>query len=264
MTICISAIAQEAYEEVLVFSTDHMVTTQIGQFEHSIKKYKKINSMVIAMLAGNTLLFDRCLKGINENLDFISIKKRIKENMAYLRRECIRDEVYSLYDIDDSFVKELLKQEISNPFMEKILGTISEFSLNTNILLIGFDDEGKAQISEISEEGYIDFRDVNFHAIGSGTIQAINTLLFQRHSKEDQLNVALYNVVKAKKNAEVAEGVGKETELLILRKKGCTEVSNEDLKKLENVYQCELKYGKNHQDLNSLYSIIINKTKEVS
>ncbi len=34
MTICIAAIATEDGKEIVVFLTDHMVTTPAGQFEH--------------------------------------------------------------------------------------------------------------------------------------------------------------------------------------------------------------------------------------
>jgi len=256
MTICISAIAKENNgEEIIVFGTDHMVSTQIGQFEHEIKKYKLINKNIVAMLSGNTLLFDRCIKGIDRDADFFSVREKIRQNMEKLRKEIIENEVYKVYNIDDNFVKDILKQQICNQYLDKILDTISKFSLKTSILLVGFDNNNKAQISEIGEEGYMDFRDVNFHAVGSGTIQAINTLLFQRHSKDNNLKTAVYNVLKAKKNAEVAEGVGKETELLILKKSGVSEICSEDLEVLTKIYKEELNLGKNHQDLNTLKSI---------
>lgn len=52
MTICIVAITIEDNSEHIVFSTDHMVTTYMGQFKHSILKYSKLNKNTVAMLAG--------------------------------------------------------------------------------------------------------------------------------------------------------------------------------------------------------------------
>ncbi|KAF5412187.1 MAG: hypothetical protein C5S47_02030 [Candidatus Methanogasteraceae archaeon] len=62
MTICIAAIAKENDSEYIVFSTDHMVTTYMGQFEHSILKYVELNQNTVAMLAGQVLLFDDLIK----------------------------------------------------------------------------------------------------------------------------------------------------------------------------------------------------------
>src|SRR3989344_4907474 len=153
MTICISAIAtKEDGKEAIVFSTDHMVSTQLGQFEKEIKKYKVLNkNNIIAMLAGQTLLFDRILEGTNDFHDFHKIRDKIGTNLATIRKEIIKREVYDLFGIDENYIKSILPAPIQNPFIQKILETVSSFSLQTNILLIGFDDVGKAQISEIDE-----------------------------------------------------------------------------------------------------------------
>jgi|TARA_Y100000310_G_scaffold83483_1_gene80156 hypothetical protein len=93
---------------------------------------------------------------------------------------------------------------------------------------------------------------MNFHAIGSGNLQAANTMLFQKHDKCEPLLGTIYNVYKAKRNAEVLEGVGKETELLILSLSGCNKLNEKDLNILETIYHEELNFGKNHQDLSKI------------
>ena len=66
MTICISAIAKDNGNEIIVFSTDHMVSVgNVGQFEKEIKKYKVLSGNTIAMLSGKMLLFNRILEGVN-------------------------------------------------------------------------------------------------------------------------------------------------------------------------------------------------------
>jgi hypothetical protein len=70
MTICIAAIAKENDREYIIFSTDHMVTTNLGQFEHSIVKYSKLNKNTVAMLAGQALLFDDLVKLNDEDINY--------------------------------------------------------------------------------------------------------------------------------------------------------------------------------------------------
>ncbi|MEA1864094.1 MAG: hypothetical protein U9N46_02675 [Euryarchaeota archaeon] len=60
------------------------------------------------------------------------------------------------------------------------------------------------------------------------------------------------NVYKAKKNAEVSEGVGKETEMLVLGEGGVQQLSNEDLAILDTIYMKELQYGKNSSELSKM------------
>ena len=86
MTICIAAIGtcyeMKKDEEALVIATDRMISLQeIGQFEHSIEKYRKINKNTIAMLSGEALLFNSILSGIGKNDQFEKIVDKIQKNM---------------------------------------------------------------------------------------------------------------------------------------------------------------------------------------
>ena len=56
--------------------------------------------------------------------------------------------------------------------------------------------------------------------------------------------------------------MGKETEVLVLTKDGMKELSDDNLKTLDKVYSAELKFGIDHQDLNTLDSSIKDVVKE--
>ncbi len=117
MTICIAAIANENEKEQIVFATDHMVTTFMGQFEHSIVKYNKLNKNTVAMLAGQALLFDDLVKLDDKHKDYNQIKKYVFGNFKKKRNEIIQNEIFNLYGIDQQFFIEVLKGEIMNPFI---------------------------------------------------------------------------------------------------------------------------------------------------
>lgn len=264
MTICIAAIARESNEEYIVYATDHMVTTTMGEFEHSIIKYKLLNRNTVAMLAGDPLVFDELVKLKNENIGYEDIKKEIFNNFKIKRREIIKNEIFELYGINQEFFIDALQKEIPNPYINTILQNVSNFKLGSGVLLIGFNNNGEAQITEINDANMADFRVMNFHAIGSGNIQAANTLLFQKHDKANDTLSTLYNVYKAKRNAEVLEGVGVETELLILSKHDCFKINETQMKILDNIYKTELEFGKRHKDLNSInIKNELNKLKNV-
>lgn len=257
MTICIAAIGRceelGDFDEAIVFATDHMITLeQIGQFEHVMEKYKKINLNTIAMLSGEALLFEEILEGTSERDDLKTLKEKIHQNLIKIRENRLDKALLSRFRIDFQEIKELLKIPQHNNMVIEILETVKKFSLKTSIILAGFKD-GEAQIYEIAEVGVVNTRDINFDAIGTGGIQAINTLLFQKHSKKDSLKKTLYNVYKAKKNSEVAKGVGKETDLFILTSKGILyELKKEHLKILESIYEKELNFGSNQSEIDSI------------
>ena len=251
MTICISAICTQNNDEHIVFAVDHMITTGIGEFEHNSNKYSLVTDNTVGMVSGRALLMDYLLDDDYSKKTYSEIQNIIEDKFKLKRLEQIQKEILDVYSIDFDFVKDILKNQITNEFQNQILINITKAKLNTAVLLIGF-EEGNAKISEITETGIVSFNQINFHTIGSGSIQAQNTLLFQNHSKDNDLKTTLYNVYKAKKNAEAMQGVGKETDIGYLNEKGIQMLNNEDIKILDQIYNQELIYGKTHEKLNEL------------
>ena len=257
MTICIAAIGHckdfGKDCEAIVFATDHMITLQnIGQFEHAIEKFRKIGKNSIIMLSGQAFIFEKILNGISEDEPVNVLAENIHKNLVNIRDEIIKSNIFDKLKIDHKYLKEVLKLPQHNETINKVLNYIEQLKLQTSIILAGF-MKGKAQIYEVNEFTIMNTRDINFDAIGTGGIQAINTLLFQRHSKDNDLKITLYNVYKAKRNSEVSVGVGKETDLIILLPDGSIkEIDEKNLKILENIYNNEMKYGKENKDLTKL------------
>ncbi|MGA2122549.1 MAG: hypothetical protein ABSG49_11005 [Methanoregula sp.] len=263
LTICIAAIGQERGQECIVFATDHMVTIDIGlgreqilgKFEHDIKKYKHIPPNTVAMLAGKMDIFGILTEIPSYMEDYDKIKIQIFENFKKYRDEVIKNEVLDAFNLDKESLKLIMESNTTNPMnsiTEAIVDSINKYYTNTRILLIGFDQKNQAKITEIDEYATIDKTSIQFGTIGSGYLQATNTLFFQKHTKQNSLKETIYNVFKAKSNAEVHEGVGKETELLILKKDGCYKTSTNMMKILGRVYQDELKYSKKDKRLKTL------------
>ena len=99
MTICVAALSKEDEKEYIVFAADHMVTTEQGQFEHSITKHKQINDSTVAMLSGIPLFFDELIKLSNCNCSFDKIKAEIFQNFKDKKKDMIKNEVFgSIYD----------------------------------------------------------------------------------------------------------------------------------------------------------------------
>ena len=137
----------------------------------------------------------------NFNEDYISIQKTIKKKFYDKRKEIVKEKILDPLYLDYDFIKNSMYSPQNNFLTKTILKEVLKVEINNAILLLGFIDN-KAQISEISNGRMFDFRTINFHSIGSGNIQAQNTLLFQKQSRDDDLKTTLYNVYRAKKNAE--------------------------------------------------------------
>lgn len=253
MTICIAAFGKdENNTEAIVFATDHMISLPtIGQFEMPVEKYKKITDNAIAMLAGESLLFNDIIEQCKNNCSFDQMKEKIRQKMFDIREERIQKQLLDTYKMTYVNVLDLLKNPLHNPYSMNIMEFISKYTLNTMILLVGFKNN-QAQIVEITESKVTEGRDIGFDAIGSGGMQAMNTLLFQKHSRNDSLSTTIYDVYKAKRNAEVAVGVGKETEIMILRESGLEKIDEDRVKILSQIYDEELKFGKSNERLKNV------------
>jgi hypothetical protein len=252
MTVCISAIGKtEQGEEVVVLATDHMLTLEnIGSFEHDILKWRKMNSNSVAMLSGKTLLFTDTLKN-TEGKPFFVVADEIDKNIRKLLEKKINKILLDKFKLTFNDLKALIANPNINQLASNIITTVDTYKLGTSILLVGFDEERKAQIIEISEADMNNFRDIGFGAIGSGGAQAINTLLFQKHSCSESVRTATYNVYKAKRNSEVSQGVGKDTQLCLFYPNGNIKRMNEKgLKILSEIYDDELALGKENEKLN--------------
>jgi len=260
MTICIAAVCKHESKDMFVIATDHMISVGIGQFEHDIKKHKKIdNKNMIAMLSGNALIFNELISGIETQHNFEDIKNLIYNNFINKKQDWIKKELLSKFNLSFEDIKELMMGRAQmNTFTIKLVEQVIKAELQTSILLVGCEN-GKNHIAEINENGIDNYDDIHFHAIGSGSMQAANTLLFQKQSKCDDLRTTIYNIYKSKRNSEVAVGVGRDTDILILNEKEVIELTKENLGLLDKIYSDELSSGKGSKELEKINIQFTNK-----
>lgn len=255
MTICIASICDTENGEAIVLGSDKMITLDnLGSFEHPIQKFEEIDNNKALMISGTPQIFKKVLDNVElDETEFGQACEDIHERMKNIKDQKMKRQLIDPLNLEEGEVGKILFQEPTNPWIQEIQEAIAKHSLNTEFLLTGFDDQGKAQIANITEANITHMRHINYSVIGSGSTQAINTLLFQEHSKNTGLKTALYNVFKAKKNAEAQRGVGKKTDLAILHpEQGIIKMGEEDLKELEGIYQEELEYGKKHENLQNI------------
>jgi hypothetical protein len=101
--------------------------------------------------------------------------------------------------------------------LQQILGLVSQHNLQTDLLVAGMDDSG-AHVFAITHPGQLlPLATTGFGAIGSGGVHAGVRMSLGQHTKAASLVDTLYNVYEAKRASEVAPGVGKLTDLAIIK-----------------------------------------------
>jgi len=92
-----------------------------------------------------------------------------------------------------------------------------QHNLNTEVLVAGVDDSGAHIFAVIHPGQLLPLATTGFGAIGSGGIHAAVRMSLAQHTKSASLVETMYNVYEAKRASEVAPGVGKLTDIAIIR-----------------------------------------------
>ncbi len=125
--------------------------------------------------------------------------------------------IQPLLGTDFAGFRQLAGQSAGSQILQQVLGMISQHNLQTDILISGFDDTGH-HLFIVTHPGMLQPADMlGFMAIGSGGLHAAVSLSLAGQTKTTPFAETVLNIYKAKKAAEVAPGVGRRTDMVILR-----------------------------------------------
>jgi len=246
MTVCIAAINQE--DKLIAFATDRMVTATFPpiEFEHSLPKSTPINDYCIALSAGDALIgkeiFDavkqtagetgRSIAQIAEHTKEIYQRKRLQILEAmHLRSRGLNHKIF--IEAGSKILPPQMYAQIDHAF--------ATFMLQVEAIITGIDESGPS-IYGIRNPGLVVcYNSIGFHAIGTGSMHALVSLIETYNPKSSEVET-MYSVFRAKKIAEVAPGVGHETDIgigNINRKIKFFSKNTEIIKKFNELYKEE-------------------------
>jgi hypothetical protein len=262
MTVCIAAIADKS---TLVGASDRMLTAGDVQFEpEQTKMWHFLPSSIVALIAGDSTIQGEILKQVHKEIvdwlhaepgKIVSVKAAAslycKKYREVLRSEAEREILHPL-DLDmKSF---LAKQStMAVDVVLKIRDQLMAYDFPTDSILdtifIGVDNDGptgKEGEVLIYPQLYVTMRDrlswlntVGFAAIGIGKSHAESQFMVSGHWPLKPFEDTLLLTYAAKKRAEVAPGVGKFTDIIVLGPPANSIVKVEDKHVLEidKIYQ---------------------------
>lgn len=133
--------------------------------------------------------------------------------------------------------------QVPEKIIEMVYGAVGEVVINIEFLVTGFDEKKDARIVYIDDRGNIyDVSNFGVYPIGSG--QQFSQMFFDMY----EYNISMPEIegllfaYRAKKWGEAPRGVGKRTDILIIRKEDKnTFIKNEDIlmKKIEKAFKKE-------------------------
>ncbi len=253
MTICIACTCEQDSKNPkngrVIAVSDRMITVDalMLEFEHALPKLEEITQSSLVMLAGDALTPTDVLRDVKSHsrkekiTDLRSLARLLSEVLAEHRKRLVEENVlgprgfgsFEEYyqkasSLPSDLVRSLDQEIVSFEEVHEIAGV--------NVLLAGLDDTGP-HLYLITNPGTATcFDAIGYHAIGSGDSQAIATISSYGYVDTFGSNTALYVAYDAKRKAERAPGVGRETDIRIVDSKGIHEISAESATELEKIY----------------------------
>ena len=107
--------------------------------------------------------------------------------------------------------------------------------LGIDLIVTGVDQSG-AHILGISDPGVMaSYNRVGYHAIGSGLSHAILSLVGAGQDWSIKINQTVFNVFRAKRQAELAPGVGESIDMRIISVEGMRKIEEHEIVNLDTI-----------------------------
>jgi hypothetical protein len=227
MTICIAALCHAEQPRAIV-AADRMVT--LGgfiEFEHAVPKMTRASPYALALVAGDALIGTRIAEDAAHEVAGTSppvadIARQLAAQYEAARRSQLEERflvprglnLQSFYGAHNTL----------NPQITAMLDNqMAQFNLGVEVLIAGVDGAG-AHVHTVHNPGGAERQHdtIGYAAIGSGTIHALQSMIGFQHTPKADYHQTVFRVYAAKRRAEVAPGVGLDTDVAVISTRGPT------------------------------------------
>jgi hypothetical protein len=223
VTVCIAAIFDNYG---IVGASDRMLTAGDVQFEPSVPKVRFWTNAIGSLIAGDANLQAEIAAEVKSSTDAL-----IANAIAWIK---VRD-VAELYKREcDNALRRMAERRILSPFgltLSEFMSRQTEFSgdfvrdIGTELMnfegppvqsiIAGCDDAGP-HIYTVDNDSIQCHDSVGFAAIGAGQAHANSAMMAYNHTFRHSLADTLRAVFFSKKRAEIAPGVGPNTDMMVV------------------------------------------------
>jgi hypothetical protein len=229
MTVCIAASCDSGRQ--VVVAADQMVTVGAPlnvEFEPPLSKIEQMGASCVALGAGNTLYIAEILKQAREAYQnaqatpVTQIANAICQTYRRFRDERVEEQVV-LPIVGPDFVSFRNRGGTLPAYLQpqpaiyqQIVVQMSQFNLGVDIAIAGI-DAGGSHIYYVGNPGTVaSFEKLGYTSIGTGATHVAIKFVLELQHPNSTLAETLVSVYGAKKAAEVAPGVGQETEIKVI------------------------------------------------
>lgn len=247
MTVCIAALinfiyADNALGRAVIAVTDRMLTAGDIEYEPPQFKVAFLRKRIVVLIAGDITVHSEVVNYVQRSLaanpedDVETVADLYANNIRKLRTKRAAIEYLAPLGLDiASFMSK--QKDMLPQIAYDIANQLQAYRLDVEALVVGCNDDLSAHVFHVDGAGDKTYQhDINFAAIGIGAGHARSQFMFSRYPKIINLYRALPILYTAKRRAEVAPGVGKESDWLLITRDGWSFIQPEVIAELDKAY----------------------------
>jgi 20S proteasome alpha/beta subunit len=215
---------------------------QFIEFEHEVPKSIQINDSCLVLFAGDSVNAAAIIRNAreaprSEEASTSEISMQVAQQYHLQRLSVVDQQVFAPRGIAlHQFYGGLQTQMVPQIAMQ-LDNQAATLNIGIDLLVAGVDDFG-GHVNGVGHPGQVfqTYESVGFHAVGSGAIHAIQSLIERQQAPHRTLTETLFNVVVSKRRAEAAPGVGHDSDVYIVGKSAITRVESSVLDQVDSMY----------------------------
>lgn len=242
MTVCLAALCGNGEDSRVVVAADRMVSAGgFMEFEHRGSKIVELADHALVMVAGDTnegmRLVHQAAAEIGDSTPVPGIAEDLGERYATARLRRAEQSLLGTRGLDLNSYYQV--QGTLNPQMVAMIDNgFANWDLGVELLLAGVDESGAhIHTNHNPGGGNQDHRPVGWTSIGSGAIHVIPSMAGFEHAPHAGYGQTLFRVYASKRRAEVAPGVGHETDVAVVSREGIKRLTSQELQQLDSIYE---------------------------
>lgn len=242
MTVCIAALCGDGEDTKVIVAADHLVTSGgFMEFEHPGSKIVELCDQALVMVAGNTIdgmrLVNEAAAAMDgEPVSIPELSQNLGQRYAAARLHRAEQIVLVPRGLSlESFYN--MHNQLNQQVVMLLDNALGEFGLGVELLLAGVDEDGgHIHTNGDPGGGNSDHGPIGWAAIGTGAVHVLQSMAGFAHAPDANYGQTLFRVYASKCRAEVAPGVGHETDVAVISRDGIKRLSEEELKALDVIY----------------------------
>ena len=229
----------------MVVAADRMVTASHPsiEFEHGLSKIDVLTNTCVMLSAGDALAHADIARqstgqlGRLERPAVAEIAEAVRKSYIGQRKKRIEELFLEPRGWDFDHFYQQHARVLPTDLVLTLDNQISTFDYGVTMIIAGTDlTEG--HIYGLRHPGQVECYDaLGYYAIGIGAEHALASLIRNGCTPHTAPEAALYYVYEAKRAAESAPGVGKDTDLAIIRSDGSQQLDNGVLERLDEIHK---------------------------